>query len=174
MNTFFERLENFSEKDTRVRAVLRRSLAFEPGEYPPAFPYVEPFLSDQLGPWNRKMYYLMAGLWASHWREGRTGAPMKIGKACALYQSRGGGSKSTESRFIALLDADDKQLPHRLRRMVSLLKEQPLDFEALLKDTLWWNDDHKSTQMSWARDYYRNLEKEMAAQQIPESEEKSR
>ena len=44
MSAFIEWLESLNEKDTKVRAVLMRSLAFEPGTHVPAYPYVEPFL----------------------------------------------------------------------------------------------------------------------------------
>jgi CRISPR system Cascade subunit CasB len=64
------------------------------------------------------------------------------------------GSTSTERRFISLLDADEDQLPHRLRQTVALLKEQPIDFRALLNGVLRWNDDRKFTQIRWARDFY--------------------
>ena len=33
MSAFLEWLENMNERDTRVRAVLRRSLSFAPGAY---------------------------------------------------------------------------------------------------------------------------------------------
>jgi CRISPR system Cascade subunit CasB len=81
---------------------------------------------------------------------------MPLGKAVAAYQMAS-GSTSTERRFITLLDADRDQLPHRLRQMIALLKEQPIDFDALLAGLLYWNDDQKRTQNTWARDFYRNL-----------------
>lgn len=163
---FIEWLEDLNEKDTKVRAVLRRSVAFDLGGYVSAYPYVEPFLKAEDNTWRRKMLYLVAGLWAAHWREGRTGAPMPIGKACAVFdrEKRKAMSlddrqktSSTEKRFVILLDADPDQLQYRLRQMVSLLKEQAIDFDALLKGLLYWNDDRKRTQNAWARDYYRNL-----------------
>jgi len=159
MNGFIEWLEGLNEKDTKVRAVLRRSLAFDPGLYVPAYPYVEPFIKNEGNPWRREMFYLVAGLWAAHWREGQKGQSESLGKACAAYQAVS-GSTSTESRFIALLDADDDQLPHRLRQMIALLKEQAIDFDDLLKKLLYWNDDKKRTQTGWARDFYRNLNHE--------------
>lgn len=155
MSNFIERLESLNEKDTKVRAVLRRSLAFDPGAFVPAYPYVEPFLKGEDNPWRREMLYLVAGLWAAHWREGRNGTPLPIGKACAKYRDER-DSSSTERRFINLLDADREQLPHRLRQMVALLKEQVIDFDALLKGLLYWNDDQKRTQNDWARDFYRD------------------
>ena len=157
MSGFIERLEGLNEKDTKVRAVLRRSLAFDPGQYVPAYPYVEPVVKDESSSWRREMYYLVAGLWAAHWREGRSGSPMTIGKACATHQATS-GSTSTERRFITLLDSDSDQLPHHLRQMVALLKDQLIDFEALLKDLVYWNNDQKRTQNAWARDFYRNLQ----------------
>jgi len=155
-----EWLEKLSEKDTKVRAVLRRSLAFDPGKFVPAYPYVEPFIKDEANIWRREVYYLVAGLWAAHWREGRSNAPMKIGNASAMHQKKS-GSTSTERRFVSLLDADSDQLPHRLRQMVALLKDQPIDFENLLKGLLFWNDDQKRTQNAWARDFFRSLNHEM-------------
>ncbi len=84
---------------------------------------------------------------------------MSLGKACAAHQSAS-GSTSTERRFITLLDADPDQLPNRLRQMTALLKEQAIDFDALLKGLLYWNDDQKRTQNAWARDFYRTLNHE--------------
>ena len=163
MSGFIEWLESLNTKDTKVRAVLRRSLAFDPGGFPPAYPYVEPFVKDDDNTWRRKMLYLVAGLWAAHWREGRGEGPIPIGKACAAYQNDK-KTTSTERRFINLLDADPDQLTHRLRQVVALLKEQAIDFEALLKGLLYWNDDQKRTQNAWARDFYRNLHHEKEAQ----------
>lgn len=157
MSAFIEFLEARNESDTRVRAVLRRSLSFAPGAFVPAYPYVEPFVKDTGQAWRREAHYLVAGLWAAHWREGARGQAMPIGKACAEHQSAT-GSQSTERRFINLLDADTDQLPHRLRQMIALLKDHPIDFDALLKGLLNWNDDEKRTQNTWAREYYRSVD----------------
>jgi CRISPR system Cascade subunit CasB len=156
MRRFIEWLEDLNQEDTKVRAVLRRSLAFDPGQYVPAYPYVEPVVKDESNSWRREMHYLVAGLWAAHWREGRAAVPMTIGKACAVYQAAS-GSTSTERRFITLLDSSSDELPHRLRQVIALLKDHPIDFEALLTGLVSWNDDRKRTQNGWARDFYRNL-----------------
>jgi CRISPR system Cascade subunit CasB len=92
-----------------------------------------------------------------------------MGRACATHQTVS-GSTSTERRFIALLDADSDQLPHRLRQMAALLKEQPLDFDALLNDLLYWNSDKKRTQHVWARDFYQNLNEGMKTKTTTEEE----
>lgn len=164
MSRLIERLEDLNAKDTKVRAVLRHSLAFDPGAFVPAYPYVEPFVKDEGNSWQREMLYLVAGLWAAHWREGRSGEQMAIGKTChALYLAKD-MSPSIERRFITLLDSDRDQLPNRLRQMIALLKDYPLDFEALLTGLLYWNHDQKRTQNAWARDFYRNMQDEMEAE----------
>lgn len=156
MTGFIEWLEGLNKKDSKVRAVLRRSLAFDPGAFTPAYPYVESFVRGDDNSWRRKMHYLVAGLWAAHWREGRTGTTMTIGKASSAYQGAS-GSTSIERRFVTLLDADADQLPHRLRQMMALLKDQVIDFDNLLQGLLYWNDDRKRTQNAWARDFYQML-----------------
>jgi CRISPR system Cascade subunit CasB len=169
MSGFIDSLESRNEKDSKVRATLRRSLTFAPGAFVPAYPYVEPFVKDAGQAWRREAHYLVAGLWAAHWREGWKGQGVTIGKACAVHWSVT-GSKSTERRFINLLDADTDQLPQRLRQMVALLKDQPIDFDALLKGLLYWNDDEKRTQNTWARDFYRSLDADTQDEPAPPEE----
>lgn len=179
MSGLIEWLDNMNERDSRVRAVLRRSLAFDPGQHVPAFPYVEPFLKGEVSAWRRQMTYLVAGLWAMHWREGRDGQSLPIGKACALFdqEKRNSMSKddrnkltSTEKRFVALLDADDDQLPHRLRQLIALLKEQHIDFEHLLSGLLYWHDEQKRTQNKWARDFYQHFNSEYTTELTSQEE----
>ena len=166
MSGFIDSLEARNANDTRVRATLRRSLSFAPGAFVPAYPFVEPFVKKAGLGWRREAHYLVAGLWAAHWREGPRGPVMAIGRACAVQQSTA-GSTSTERRFINLLDADTDQLPHRLRQMIALLKDQPIDFDALLKGLLYWNDDEKRTQIAWARDFYRTIDAETEDEPAP-------
>jgi CRISPR system Cascade subunit CasB len=172
MSTFLEWLDESNKRDTKVRAVLRRSLSFSPGVFPAAFPYVERFLNDDDSLWRRQVYYLVAALWAAHWKEGRASPPLPIGKAAAIHQ-RSTITASTERRFIALLDSDTEQLPHRLRQMIALLKEHPIDFDALLNGLLYWQDEHKRTQNAWARDFYRTLNQETALEQDTDIQEET-
>lgn len=176
MTAFIDWLQRSCERDTRVRAVLRRSLAFDPGTHPPAYPYVEPFLQDDGSAWRRHAHYIVAALWALHWRQDRSGPDLPIGRAIAQHAEKhhtreqlGKGDSSTERRFVALLDADADQLPHRLRQMVALLKDETLDFDTLLPDLLRWNDPRKPVQQQWARDFYRALALEDASETPPDT-----
>jgi len=179
MSGFIDWLEKLNEQDRKARAVLRRSLAFDPGQYIHAYPYVEPFVKDENKAWRREMHYLVAGLWAAHWREGRNGLPVTLAKAAALFDrekrqkmslDERRKTTSTERRFITLLDADLDQLPNRLRQMTALLKEQDIDFAALLKDIVYWSDEQKRTQNAWARDFYRTLNHDTRHQPSTETE----
>ncbi|HEY3488636.1 MAG TPA: type I-E CRISPR-associated protein Cse2/CasB [Candidatus Deferrimicrobiaceae bacterium] len=171
MSRFIEWLEKQGERDTKVRAVLRRSLSFPPGAFPSAYPYVEPFLVGLDDGWRREAHYLVAGLWAAHWRSGRSGECVPLARACSSHM-KDANSSSTENRFIALLDSDRDQLPYRLRQMVSLLKDRNIDFDNLLKGLLWWNDDKRRTQNEWARSFYRIQANDVADdnESIPDAE----
>jgi CRISPR system Cascade subunit CasB len=169
MSGFIEWLEKLNERDTKVRATLRRSLSFDPGAFPSAYPYVEPFLKGDDVPWRRKVHYLVAGLWAQHRGDGGD-VGRSLGSACATHAASKKGSDSTERRFIALLDADRDQLPHRLRQMVALLKGFPLDWDSLLRDLLGWTVPEKPVQNRWARDFYRNTTQDFQSDSHPSEE----
>lgn len=160
MTGFIEWLEEMAKENSKIRAVLRRSLTSDPGTCIDAFPYVERFLKQDAGNWYREMHYLVAGLWASHWKEDRPPEKQPIEKACAAHMRSSKGSESFEKRFISTLDADPSQLAYRLRQLVSLLKEYPLDFSKLLNDLLRWKMEKKSVQIEWARCFYRALSNE--------------
>lgn len=157
-------LDRTAQTDRRVVAILRRSLGYAPGTFVPSFAYVEPFLQPETSAWRRQTNYLVAGLWASHWREGRAGAPETFATACGLLDNEKRIASrndvldrisSTEARFIQVLDADAEQLVYRLRQMVALVIEYPVNFDALLKDLFGWRDGRKIVQNRWAKDFYR-------------------
>lgn len=141
--------------DAAGRAALRRSLAFPPGTWPGAFAQVEPWVANA-GQWERKITYLVAGLQALSGAGRERG---NIGEAAAALQ-KVTGSGSVEQRFLALLDADDDELPHRLRQMVALLNSADIapDWAQLRKDLRWWRNDSKWVQQRWAASYYRTTE----------------
>jgi len=174
-------LEDINEGDTKARAVLRRSLAFDPGLHIPAYPYIEPFLKGAAEGWRRQMHYLAAGLWGQHKREDHSDTKIALAVAVGRYDLAHRNKNklstkdkhkptSTERRFITLLDADEGQLAHRLRQMVALLKEHPIDFQGLLDDLLQWRTDDTHVQITWARNFYRTLSPADTSETEPEVE----
>lgn len=182
---FVRHLRRRSEPADLAR--MRRALG-DPGAE--VIPVVEGFLGrmqeERENCWERICYYLVAGLWAStvssseieqfrkepeeepevsHSDEGDVdkGYRRTLGQAIAqLYLARD-QSKSIEQRFITLLDADEEQLPYRMRQMVQLLKSEEgirIYWSELLRDLLAWNDERRPVQQKWARAFYRTVAKE--------------
>lgn len=161
--SFIAHLSDLAERDRGALAHLRRSLAFAPGSFPRAYPYVERFVpreSHAGDPW-RKALYLTAALFALH-PEHRG----DISLASALGSiARTRESTSVEQRFIALLGAEPESLPNLLRQAVSLLAadDHPCDYVRLLDDLGVWLrhfdvDRRDSIRQRWARDFYRAYE----------------
>jgi CRISPR system Cascade subunit CasB len=64
--------------------------------------------------------------------------------------------KGLDRRMVTLLDADETQLPFRLRQAVHYLQGQRvrLDWPQLLQDLLQWNHPNRFVQQQWARSYF--------------------
>lgn len=161
--SFIDHLARLKESDRGALAYLKRSLGFEPGAYPPAYPYVERYVGADKhaeDPW-RKALYLTAGLFALNPKH-QTGVSFAttLGK---LGQQR--SSASIEQRFIALLGAEPQSLPTLLRQAMSLLAADGhfCDFASLQDDLARWLNPHAHEQrdrlrQQWARDFYRTYD----------------
>jgi len=160
---FFEQLLNNAKKDTAVVASLRRSAAYAPGLYPPVFRYVEPYIHN-LSEWRRTATYLAAAYWALAIRMGRDGdkdntmvEAHSLPKALRVLHARSADtSKTIESRFQALLDADTDELQWRLRHLTSQLSAAgiAIDWPSLLKDLRDWSNPQRRVQVHWARQFW--------------------
>ncbi|MBH3338064.1 type I-E CRISPR-associated protein Cse2/CasB [Pseudomonas mendocina] len=159
---FIAHLQRLQERDRGALAVLRRSLSFAPGAYPPAYPYVERFVAAERHAQDasRLALYLTAGLFAAHPEQGAKSLATSLGE---LMRKR--DSASIEQRFIALLGADAENLAVYLRQIISLLAgdDRVLDYGVLLQDLRIWLNPHSDAErrdnvrQRWARDFYRAL-----------------
>lgn len=154
-------LEERAASDTAVLAVLRRSASYNPGLYPPAFPYVEPLIYGH-GEWQRQATYLAASCWAKS-RRHREESDLKRGQSFAtalrsLSQDSTNlhASKNIEKRFTALLDADADELPWRLRQITAVLDgaDIAVNWPSLLADLWRWNHPDRLVQIRWARQFW--------------------
>ncbi|WP_028536939.1 type I-E CRISPR-associated protein Cse2/CasB [Paludibacterium yongneupense] len=159
---FVLHLQNLAQNNRGALAALRRSAGFAPGAYPPAFPYVERFVSADSHAEDsyRQALYVTAALFSRHPQhaEGQSLAAA-LGK---LMQARDSGS--IEQRFIALLAADAEDLSQYLRQIVSLLAADGygLDYVSLLQDLSRYLNPFQfeardKVRQRWARDFYRQL-----------------
>lgn len=132
--------------------MLRRSLAFAPGTWPPAFRYVERWVGAGASSWERCVTYLVAAMQALSRAERHFTDLGAAAQALAVST----GSQSVEARFLNLLDADDEQLPNRLRQMISLMSSRGIapEWPGLRKDLMRWRTEDRWVQQKWARSYY--------------------
>lgn len=157
--------------DRGAMATLRHSLAFAPGCYPPAYPYVEPFVGNErsVRDARRLALYGVAGLFARHPEHRPQSFASAFGELLRRHVSAGkGNGESVEKRFIALLGADPENVLDYLRQAISLLAatELGLDYARLLDDLSHWmrpEGDRDRLRQIWARDFYR------AAQATPDA-----
>jgi len=170
---FIDYLEALKDKDRGALATLRHSLAFEPGAYPPAFPYVERFAGAAAHERDarRLALYAVAGLFAKHSLQ--SAQSFATGMGDLLHQQKkkansGDRQLSLEKRFIALLGADAENIADYLRQAISLLASDSVgcDYARLLDDlTRWMNpaadpDERDRLRQRWARDFYRAAQAE--------------
>ncbi|GAB6049884.1 type I-E CRISPR-associated protein Cse2/CasB [Hydrogenophilus islandicus] len=161
--SFIAYLIGLQDRDRAALAHLKRSLAFDPGAYPQAYPYVERFVGAECHAEDphRLAMYLTAGLFALHplHQEGSSLAAA-LGRVGRNHQSG-----SIEERFIALLSAEAESLPTLLRQCVSLLAADGVgcDYAQLLADLTrlldpWNLEARDRVRQRWARDFYRAFE----------------
>lgn len=151
----FAGLEAKAKRDTAIVAVLRRSAAYPPGQYPPAFPFIEPSVAG-LSEWRRSATYLAASCWALAARR-EQGKPLTLPRAVHDLQVRSkNASKNIEARFTTLLDSDTDELQWRLRHLTSQLAAAAIavDWPALLEDLWWWTREDRRVQTQWARQFW--------------------
>lgn len=165
---FVGHLRQLHEHDKGAMAILRRSLGFDPGNYPPAYPFVERFVGEgrHANDPMRRALYGVAALFGQHPHhiEGRS-----LAVAFGVVM-RHRDSASIEQRFMALLSADAENLPQYLRQVVSLLSadDQGFDFAQLLRDLCRWlnpyaQESRDQLRQRWARDFYNALSGHMPA-----------
>lgn len=170
-----KRLEGFVEEENRAAlANLRRGLGKSFAEAPEVFPYVMPFAKS----YEEETFGLIAALFALHqgsWHgEGDGRYKRNLGASLWRYKEnlrkQNIDDKSTEKRFVALLNANREDLPEYLRQIVSLLKSKDvfIDWLVLLRDIKFWDYEPKlgeewrerEVQKRWARSFWRGTDDE--------------
>ncbi|MFT3803781.1 MAG: type I-E CRISPR-associated protein Cse2/CasB [Burkholderiaceae bacterium] len=165
---FIGHLMVLKEKDSGAMAVLRHSLAFEPGNYPRAFAYVERFAgaaTHEHDGW-RLALYAVAGLFASHPSSMPRSFAAAFGELMRLRSKPNEPNKSIEGRFMAILGADAENIADYLRQAVSLLaaKDMGFDYVRLLDDLAVWMNGNTDPawrdrkRQLWARDFYQSAQ----------------
>lgn len=170
---FVQHLTALGERDRGALATLRHSLAFEPGVYPKAFPYVERFASAAKHERDarRLALYAVAALYARHPRQQEPSFAAAFGQLARQRKASTEKeySNSIENRFVALLGADAENIFNYLRQAISLLAagDIGLNYASLLDDLSRWmrsDSNADSLRQRWARDFYRAAQDEEATE----------
>lgn len=160
------RLNNNEYKNTAALAHLRKSLSDEPTAWLGAFPYLSDQLpakqyesnkakSQQTIEWEQRVYVLVAGLFASHLIHTTSGK--SLGISCGQLKDQPNDKlTSIDLRFKTLLECEKEQLPALMRSLFQMLKGKNIavDYGKLLSDLLQWQKPEKTTQLSWATDFW--------------------
>ena len=164
---FIDHLQSLNKNDHGALAALRHSLAFDPGDDPRSYPFVERWVSRLVGrnaharDARRLALYAVAGLFALH------PVVQTRSLAAALGQLlRDKDRPSLELRFRALLESDADSAMAHLRQSVNLLAADGLGWDpaALLLDLCWLLDERAdpkrrdSVRRQWARQFYGALQ----------------
>ncbi|MCF8305602.1 MAG: type I-E CRISPR-associated protein Cse2/CasB [Ignavibacteriales bacterium] len=146
---FIEYLQSIKD-DKGALAALKRGVAYSPGEFPPQYVYIVPWIppNDYELP-----YFLTASLFGTHPENTQDG---NFGDAFRkLKQVK--GSESIDLRFNAILQCRDEDLSYQLRNAVSLLASEniPVNYYELFYSLRHWGSTEKFVQKKWARGYWR-------------------
>jgi CRISPR system Cascade subunit CasB len=153
---FINGLVSRSKKDSSMIPTLCQVFKEDNGElekHRDAFKYILWAFSEKSGYWYCRAHFIIAGLWALKNKKTTTTKTIPFSVAVATYYKKS-ESESIEKRFKTILDADETQLPTRMRDMMSIVKEYPIDFISLLEDVLYWNHPSKFVQIKWCESFY--------------------
>ena len=157
---FIGYLERLHEREDRAAlAALRRGLGKEPGEDMEALKHVLRFNPPER---DEHWYCLVGALYALHpatWmtESGERPFAANFGASLSrLWFARETGRESLEQRFVALLSADQSELPDKLRHAVNQLRSEtiPVNWLQLLRDLRFWDADGRRVQRRWARAFW--------------------
>jgi CRISPR system Cascade subunit CasB len=149
---FLQHLYELDDREDRgALAGLRRSLVAD--NVTLAFRHVLPWLSRDTQGWRESAALLLAGLFATH---PQRATDVNFGWTMRQIWERQDKSRSTEQRFVALLDVHHEDLHYLLRQAVSLARayDVPIDWEQLYSDICNWTDSKRYVQRSWARSFW--------------------
>lgn len=157
--SFLNRLNQLGNGD---RAALKRAagmmLADADGKAVAAFYRCLPWGTPR---WQEDRWFAVACLRCLWDVDAACGVPFEIIVGQMIRDEK--LSESTGHRVEALLDTtwdEDGYMLTKLTRLVMLIRQksdrEPLDFEALLEDLIFWNAENQSVQRKWARAIFTN------------------
>ena len=148
ITTFCDRL---AQLDAGERARLKRNSGRSLAESHHVLGLFFRLLPPGVPKYQEATYFLAATLFAL----AESGGERNLGHSLYLARDRGSG-QGLDRRVEVLLDADQEQLPFRLRQAIRFLdsKRVPVNRPRLLQDLLAWGHPKRYVQENWARAYF--------------------
>lgn len=149
ITAFFNRLEKLDAGErARLKRCAGQTLAEARHE---ALGLFYRILSPDISASQHDIYFLTASLypWAEAGGSGDLGSSLRLARSVK-------NSNGLDRRMEVLLDADEAQLPYRLRQTVHLLQSNRIriNWMQLLKDLLNWTHPTRFIQRRWAQSYF--------------------
>jgi len=156
---FVKYLQDLQEKENKAALAYLRHGSGKSYGPTDMLPYVAPFLPEDR-PWEYPAYFLTASLFALH--PAYTEEPYhNMGRVFHLLAEKQTAKEATQSlqrRFTALLDADQRDIAHHLRQVISEAKSAKsvikINYRQLLLDLLGWGNPNKTVQRHWAKSFF--------------------
>jgi CRISPR system Cascade subunit CasB len=144
-------IERLAKLDTGERARLKRCSGQTINEAREIALFYS-ILPNGVSQSRENIYFLIATLYAM---ADSTAVERDFGASLRQAQNPK-NRKGLDRRVQVLLDADENQLPFRLRQAVHYLKSQQvkINWQKLLEDLLRWSSESRSVQRRWARSYF--------------------
>jgi CRISPR system Cascade subunit CasB len=133
------------------RARLKRNAGASLAEAPDVIGLFYRLVPADVAPYQHSWYFLVATLFplADAGQQGNFGQSLKRARTAQNHDG-------LDRRMEILLDADEAQLPFRLRQAVRLLGAQGIavNWGQLLHDLLYWTHPSRFVQQQWASTYF--------------------
>lgn len=146
--TFVERL---AKLDAGERARLKRNAGQKLAESRGVMGMFYHLLPPGVSEYQHEAYFMLATLYplADGGGQGNLGDALRLARQAK-------NAKGVDRRVEILLDADDAQLPFRLRQAIRFLKSNNVrvNWPRLLADLLRWAHPNRFVQQQWARSYF--------------------
>jgi CRISPR system Cascade subunit CasB len=148
-------IHKLSELEAGDRARLKRNAGHTLAESRGVQVLIFRLLPGGLTRAQEEVYFMVATLFPM--AAARTGGNLGVSLRQAQKSSN---RKGLDRRLETLLDADNSQLPFRLRQTIHNLQSNrvAVDWACLLADLLQWNHPDRFVQQNWARAYYGTIE----------------
>lgn len=156
--TVLQQIHNAIERDSGVKATLKRTLTGEPRHQRAAYPIILCSLSDTEADYQLEQWLWVTGFLAYYPQDINSESRLTFGDSARQLKTEG-GSEGPERRFRSLLETPLEDLRSPLTAMVRLMRSHKkkkivISYPQLLVDLSRWEHPDQYIQDQWARAFW--------------------